>query len=122
MPQPDCPADKENAPSWTPEQDWEARAEARARRAELAHLIADGFPTGAHPDYLAILDADDPRILAADFPPLAPTLLRLVCGMAKRALTAFTRGRPIVAPNVASESDAGHAGSDRADPVCRAHA
>lgn len=104
---------------WTPETDWVARSEARTRRTEMAHLIADGMPMGAHPDYLAILDADDPRILQADFPPLMPALLRGFRSIAERALTAFVRKHPMVHPKVAAVSDAGHAGQDGGDPFCR---
>jgi len=110
-------SEKEN--HWTPEADWETRTEARARRAELAHLIADGMPIGAHPDYLAILDADDPRILQADYPPLLPALSRAGRDMAKRALTAWLRRLPMRHRKVAAVSDAGCAGGDGDDPFCR---
>jgi hypothetical protein len=115
-------SDSENDDLWTPEADWEARSEARTRRAEMAHLIADGMPMGAHPDYLAILDADDPRILQADFPPLLPALLRGFRSIAKRVLTAFVRKLPMMHPKVAAMSDARHAGRDGSDPFCRTDA
>ena len=107
---------------WTPESDWDARAEASARRAEMAHMIAGGMLTGAHLDYLSLLDADDPRILDADFPPLMPTLLRAFRDVAKRALTGLTRTFPMMHPKNGPETDARHAGADGADPFRRVHA
>jgi len=107
---------------WTTDPDSEARHEASARRAELASFVSGGMLIGAHPDYLSILDADDPRILATDWPPLMPTVLKALQTLALRALTAMRHWPPMMHRNVGSEADAGHAGGEATDPVRGIHA
>ncbi|WP_347312154.1 hypothetical protein [Defluviimonas sp. SAOS-178_SWC] len=116
------PVASETDARWTTEPDRDARHEASDRRAELASFVSGGILIGAHPDYLSILDADDPRILAADWPPLMPSLLRAARRLARRALTAMLHWHPMKHPNVGSEMDAQHAGGQATDPARGLHA